>query len=166
MLRFNLVICIVAFSIFNFSVTFSQGFAQRGNERMQAAKKIKLLEILDLSDADAEKFLIKYTASEKLIMEKNEQLRNVSSELIEYLDKSPNGKELSDKTNKVIQAQKEMHEAMESRINSIRQILSEQNFAKFLAFEIEFSHRLKRFMNNPNSNEPNPDKPRNMKRKR
>lgn len=93
--------------MFNFDYSFSQEFPPKGRERMETAKKMKLLEILDLSESESEKFLIKYTASEKLIKEKNEQFQKANTELIEYMDKNPDGKELSDKTNFVLQSQKD-----------------------------------------------------------
>jgi hypothetical protein len=146
MLKFNFIIAVLIVGIFQFSDTFSQEFAPRGRERMETAKKMKLLEILDLTEAEADKFLIKYTTAEKLIKEKNEQFRKANESLIEYLDDSPNGKELNDKTNAVVQAQKELHSAIENRFSTLKQSLSDQNFAKYLAFEIEFTRRLKKFL--------------------
>lgn len=142
MFRFKILLLMVSILLLNNKI-YSQDVALKPAERIEAAKKIRLLEILNLNESDADKMLVRYTALERTIREKKEAFMSINDELIEYIEKYPNGKELSDKTNKVIKAQKELHSAVEDKLSGMKQILNDENFAKFVAFEIKFSKRMR-----------------------
>ncbi|MDT3738409.1 MAG: hypothetical protein RO257_02780 [Candidatus Kapabacteria bacterium] len=149
MLRFNLIISFMLLALgFAIYPAEAQNFPPKAKERMETVKKMRLLEILELSDAEADKFLVKYTAVEKEIREKNTAFQDANDNLIEYIDKNPDGKEIAEKTNAVIQAQKELHAAVESKFSTLKYVLSEQNFAKMVAFEIKFEKRVRRMLLN------------------
>jgi len=118
----------------------------KSRERIETAKKVKLLEILDLNESESEKFLVKYNSAEKLVKEKNELFHKYTQELMQLLDDKASTKELSDKSAAVINAQKELHSAVENKISSMKSILSEQNFAKFLVFDMQFNQRLRKML--------------------
>jgi len=146
MYRFNLLFVIAICLVFGSLELFSQPNPQRAKERIDVAKKMRLLEILELNEAEADKFLAKYSIIEKNIKEKNDNFQNANEALIEYIEKNPSGKELSDKTNAVITAQEELHRAMESKLSGMKQVLSEQNFSKFVAFEIQFNRKMRKML--------------------
>ncbi len=165
MYKFSFVIIPIMMILLSGQSLLSQGNAVRPKERMEVAKKMRLLEILDLNESEAEKVLIKYTLLEKAIREKNDAFRDANEELIEYVDKTPNGKELSDKTNKVISSQKELHAAVEAKLADMRQVLGEQNFAKFIAFESHFAKRMRKMLMDRDMPGDRPDDARPPKRK-
>lgn len=146
MLRYKFIVIVLLLGAVGFTQTFSQKSKNRnGKARMETAKKMKLLEILDLSDKEADDFLVKFTNVEKVIKEKGSALRKANKELIKYLDENPKGKELGEKSNAVVSAQKDLHSAIDNRINVMKQTLSEQNFAKYLAFESVYNKKIRNF---------------------
>lgn len=159
MYRFSLVFIPIVMMLLSGQDLLSQKNAVRPKERMEVAKKMRLLEILDLNETEAEKVLIKYTLLEKAIREKNDAFRDANDGLIEYIDKSPKGKELSDMTNKVISSQKELHAAVEAKLTGMRQLLGEENFAKFIAFESNFTRQMRKMLMNRDMPGVRPDGP-------
>ncbi len=127
--------------------TIAQPDIQRDKD-MRAAKKIRLLEILNLNESEANKFIVKYSNHEKIMMDKNEALEHATETLIEYIDKFPNGKELGRLTNAVTDAQKDMHKAVENKFSDFKTLLSEENYAKFVVFESKVIRRMRKFMMN------------------
>ncbi|MDX9791675.1 MAG: hypothetical protein RBT61_12650, partial [Candidatus Kapabacteria bacterium] len=115
MLRFNIICTMLLISI-SLLDTIAQPDIQRDKD-MRAAKKIRLLEILNLNESEANKFIVKYSNHEKIMMDKNEALEQATETLIEYIDKFPNGKELGRLTNAVTDAQKDMHKAVENKFS-------------------------------------------------
>lgn len=165
MYRFNLVLLPLFVVLFSAQTIFAQENALRPQERMEVAKKMRLLEILDLNEAEAEKVLIKYTLLEKAIREKNDAFRDANDDLIEYIEKNPNGKELGDKTNNVIQSQKDLHSAVEAKLTGMKQILGDQNFAKFVAFENHFAKKMRKMLMGRDMQDGMPDGPPPPRRK-
>ena len=146
MYRFNLILVFAICLVFGSVEMVSQPNPQRAKERMDVAKKMRLLEILELNESEADKFLAKYSIIEKNIKEKADNFQNANDALIEYIEKNPSGKELSDKTNAVISAQEEMHRAMEAKLSGMKQVLNEQNFSKYVAFEIQFNRKMRKML--------------------
>jgi hypothetical protein len=116
------------------------------NEQVDAIKKIRLLEILELNESESDKFLSKYTILEKTIKEKNDLYFNANKELMDYLDNNSGNKDLNVLSNNVILAQKEIHTAIENKYNSMKQLLSNNNYAKFIAFEFKFANKVRRML--------------------
>jgi len=116
-------------------------------------KKIKLLEVLDLNEADADKFLVKYNASESNIRDKHDALKLANDELELALRAKQSDKELNDKINKMMISQQNVQDALANRLKEFKELLTPVQFAKYLVFEKKFMERLKNFMRDgPDSN--------------
>lgn len=119
---------------------------EKMGERMQALKKIKLLEVLDLKEEESDKFLIKYNAVEKNIRDKQDQLRDISEDLEDALRDGKNDKELAILNSKLLKAHQDFQDANSKRFTDIREVLSETQFAKYLIFEKKFLEKMKEML--------------------
>ncbi len=142
MIKISLLVVIVL--SFTFSVNAQP--PERMGERMQALKKIKLLEILDLKEEESDKFLIKYNALEKNIKEKQYQLRDVSDDLEDALRDNGDDKELAELSSKVIKAHKDFQDAVSKRFTEIKEVLNDKQFAQYLVFEKKFLDKVKEIL--------------------
>jgi transposase len=119
--------------------------AHKAKERVDQMKKIKLLEILELDDATTDKFLAKYSTYEKKIDEKRRELDELSDEIKLELRKNSSDK-LKELTKKFLQLQNEMFDLIQAKINDMKSILSEKEYAKFLIFENDFPKELQKIL--------------------
>jgi len=142
MIKISLLVVIVL--SFTFSVNAQP--PERMGERMQALKKIKLLEILDLKEEESDKFLVKYNALEKNIKEKQDQLKDVSDDLEDALRDNKDDKELAELSSKVLKAHKDFQDAVSKRFTEMKEVLNEKQFAKYLVFEKKFLDKVKEIL--------------------
>ena len=122
-------------------------FAQppkRAMERIEQVKKIKLLDLLELDEGAAEKFLIKYNAAEKVINEKKEALDQATDKLQSKIIENAPKDELNKLSEQVINMQNELHNAYLEKIKAMKSILDEKRFATFLVFESNFIKELRK----------------------
>jgi hypothetical protein len=124
---------------------FSQP-AFKAKERIQQLKKIKLLEILNLSEQQSDAFLIKYSSIEKKVEEKKSNLDIAVEDLESAVKRNAAKDEIKAKTQKVENSQKEFMTTMEDSRNSIKGILSEENYAKYLVFEHKFKEEVQKII--------------------
>jgi len=142
MIKISLLVLIVL--SFTFSVNAQP--PERMGERMQALKKIKLLEILDLKEEESDKFLVKYNALEKNIKEKQDQLKDVSDDLEDALRDNKDDKELAELSSKVLKSHKDFQDAVSKRFTEMKEVLTEKQFAKYLVFEKKFLDKVKEIL--------------------
>lgn len=157
----NLLIKISSYTIVLIAFVLSANAQppERMGERMQALKKIKLLEVLDLKEEESDKFLIKYNAIEKNIREKQEQLRDISEDLEDALRDNKDDKELANLSSKLLKAHQEFQEATGKRFTDIKEVLNEKQFAKYLVFEKKFLEKMKEMLKD-RKDRPDPDERR------
>ncbi len=123
-------------------------FAQRGikaKERIDQVKKVKLLEILELDEKLADKFLAKYSAWENKIKDKRESNELLTEEL-EIAVKKGDKSEIAKLSTKYMDSMNEFHKMMIDRNNDIKTILDEIQFAKYLIFEENFFKDIQKTM--------------------
>ncbi len=118
----------------------------KAKEKIQQLKKIKLLDILSLDESTSEKFLAKYSVIEKKIEEKRMAMNKMADELTESLKKGESKDVISQKTQALVKMQEEFaREAMESQM-SMKSILNDVEFAKFVVFELKFREEFIKIM--------------------
>ncbi len=110
----------------------------RAMEQLKQFKKIKLLEILDLDEATAEKFLVKHNANEKKIEEKKKQMDEAVQDLENSLKNAAPKDEITKKTEKVLQITQEFQKLIDESLQSMKPILNEVQYAKYIIFEHKF----------------------------
>jgi len=135
------------------SVAFAQpatpppGHSPRFHEKMLNVKKMRMIELLDLSEEKADKFIVKYGAAEKRIMEAGKMVDSVTKELRDLMKKDKASEsEIKAKTDKFLQYQDEMNKAITAKFTSIRSVLSEQEFAKFIIAETRFQEEMRQML--------------------
>ena len=117
---------------------------KRGNkmrERVRTMKKIKLIEVLDLSEDKLDKFIVKYSVAEKK-MEKQMKDFDIVEKKLRLAIKDENEKEISEYILKFQESRKKIQKADAEKINMARELLSDVEFAKFLIFEKVFRKEL------------------------
>jgi hypothetical protein len=120
--------------------------AEHARERIEMLKKMKLLEILNLKENEADKFLVKYNSTEQTIKEKQKNLDLAADELGLSLRANANEKEIIEKTNKMLQNQKELQDAMTKKYEVMKEVLAPKDFAKYVIFEKRFVERLRKLI--------------------
>lgn len=146
-------IVIILSIIFATNTLFAQPMDnERAKQRIMTMKKIKVLEILNLSEEKSDKFLAKYNVGENKIMSISEKIDEATRELHQTLDaKSAKASDLKQRTDAIIKLQDELHNAMSERTKGIQSVLSEEEFAKYMLFERRFNDELRRhIMERPN----------------
>jgi hypothetical protein len=144
LIKFSVILLFLTLAI---NSSYSQN-ALKAKERIMQLKKIKLLEILNLDEQGSQNFLVKYSSYEKKVEEKKVALDFAVEELETAVRKKQSKDELSSKTQKVLQAQKEFIEILEETSRSIKSILNEENYAKFLIFEHKFKDEIQKIIMN------------------
>ncbi|MBX3042120.1 MAG: hypothetical protein KIT33_11350 [Candidatus Kapabacteria bacterium] len=145
MLKYSIILVLIL-SFFTSAGSFAQGRQGFKKERIDVAKKMRLLEILDLNENESDKFLAKFTILEKNVKDKSDEFKKANDDLVEYIEKNPKGKDLTEKSNAVLKAQRNLHAAVEAKISDMKQVLSEDNFAKYVAFEIQFARKMRKMI--------------------
>ena len=109
----------------------------RSKERMDMIKKLKLLEILELDETTADKFLVKYSFYEKKKEEHYQAMQKAKEELeLALQDKSK--EVIVEKTNKLVALTEEKHKLFLEKLKDMKSILSETEYAKYLLFDHSF----------------------------
>ena len=120
---------------------------EKGRERLEQLKKIKLLEILDLKEEQADKFLVKYSAGEKTIADLREKMMKNSDDLREALAQKSSS-DIKSKTEEHLKIMESMQNAILENNKAIRATLDDTQFAKYLLFEDQFMHKLQKAIMN------------------
>lgn len=118
----------------------------KAKEKIMQYKKIKLLDILQLDEPTSEKFLAKYSVIERKIDEKKKNLDRLLDELDEELRKGTAQDNLSAKTTKILELQSELANELIESAKSMKSILNETQYAKYVVFESKFREELQRMI--------------------
>ncbi len=121
--------------------------AAKAKQRVAQLKKLKLIETLDMNEQTAEKFFVRYNAEQKKVDDAIKALNDAMRELDKLLSQDPKKvapeqfKPLSDV---VLEKQAQMQTAVSERLRSIRSVLDERQYAKFLLFEQKFQEQVRK----------------------
>jgi len=152
---------ILLFSVFIFSLNESliaqnPNMPPRAIERINSMKKVKLLEVLQLSEAEADKFLVKYNSYESDIQKKMKAFEDKSRELQQTL--STKSKDLDKISNEYIALKKELDNAVNQKLMDMKNYLTSEQYAKYLLFERNFQEELRKsVMRQMNQRKRNPN---------
>ena len=107
-------------------------------DKINQIKKIKILEILNLEEEEANKFLAAYTAHEDKVKEAFVSYKNEMKQLKDLLDQKKTTAEIKGQNEKVLKAAEKWGNSMREKNNVLRDLLTPEQFAKYLVFESEF----------------------------
>lgn len=145
MLTYNFktaLVLTIAF-IFTFGNVNAQKQPLKAMERIQSLKKIKLLEILELNEADADKFIVKFNEYEKNVLDKFKKLEDASEELRKAIE-NDDYKNIDKLNETYIVANKELNQAVHEKFDNVKKILPKEKFAKYLVFERRFQNEVRK----------------------
>jgi hypothetical protein len=145
MLNYNLKKVVLITLIFSlaFGFVYAQKPPMKALERIQSLKKIKLLEVLELNEAESDKFIVKYNEYEKNVLDKYKQLEEASEELHKaILDEDY--KNIDKLNENYINANKELNQAIQDKYENVKKLLPKEKFAKYLIFERRFQNELRK----------------------
>ena len=131
---FALIFIALIFSTF---VTAQPQGRMRAFQKMEELKKIKLIETLQMDEETSIKFFSRRSAHIKKIDELNE-LKDKQIEIIEDLLKDKKDGSLRKATEDYYQIIERIHKERQNFLNSVSDILTEEQFAKFIVFEERF----------------------------
>ena len=114
-----------------------------GKAKIEQLKKLKLIEKLDLDDATAEKFFMRYNGGQKKVEEARKALDEATNEL-DKAKASGNNERIKQLTEQMLQKHKNSQDATNEMLKSIRGVLSEKQYAEFLVFEAKFPEILRK----------------------
>lgn len=152
---FAALVCLfgmTAFSTFSADATPSTPKQDGGKAKKQIdqLKKLKLIEALNLDDATAEKFFVRYNAEQKKVEESRKALEDATNEL-EKAKSSGNSDKIKQLTQVMLDKHKHLQDANNEFLRSIREVLNEKQYADFLVFESKFQKQLTEILSKMNA---------------
>jgi hypothetical protein len=134
--------CILAASItLNAAPSNSQRLQQGGKKQIEQLKKLKLIEALNLDDATAQKFFVRYNTEQKKVDEARKALDDAMNDL-EKAKSSGNGDKIKLSTQQTLDRHKQVQDASNEMLRSIREVLNDKQYADFLVFEAKFQEQI------------------------
>ncbi|MBI3258190.1 MAG: hypothetical protein HYZ54_01725 [Ignavibacteriae bacterium] len=117
----------------------------KAKERIQQLKKIRLIDILELDEASAEKFFARYNQYQKTVEDARANLKEAVADLEKNVQ-SKSSKEYSRKADLVVEKQTALANAVSERLKAMKSILTEEQYAKFIVFENNFAGQLQKML--------------------
>ena len=146
-LRVKMTILVLAIAIIIPNIAMSNGPDRKAKpelrEKIKTIKKIKLLEVLELSGEEADKVLVKFTDYENKINDLTKKMDECTNELQEAVIEEKS-KDIEKATDEFLKTQKELDDAINERISGMKKVLTPDQFAKYLVFERKFQEELRR----------------------
>jgi hypothetical protein len=116
--------------------------ALNAQQRIVQFKKLKLIETLALDEQTSDRFLTKYSSADKKLEDARKALHGSLRDLDEAVKRKSNRiKELTDES---LKRQAEVQSATNEMIQSMRTVLDEERFAKYLVFEAQFTEQMRK----------------------
>lgn len=135
----RLLISIFLILIFLIVNVYSQ--PKKYQERIITLKKVKLLEILDIESDKVGPLLNIVSKYDTEIIEKKEKTRDLALQLSQLNSKD---KEFSKLNKELLQTQLDLLELQKNKLLKVKDLLDEENFAKFQIFEIKFVEEIRK----------------------
>jgi hypothetical protein len=121
--------------------------AAKAKQRVTQLKKLKLIEVLDMNEQTAEKFFVRYNADQKKVDDALKALNTSMRELDNLLAQDPKKvsvEQLKALNDQILEKQGQMQAVVAERLRSLRSVLDERQYAKFLLFEAKFQDQLRK----------------------
>ncbi len=142
----------ISFLAFLFLLTPAELDAQharpphKARERICQMKKMKLLEVLDLKEEKADKFIVKYSSWENKLEDQRENIEKASKKLMEGLDEGASESKIEELSENLLKEQREFFELHIKKVKDFENLLSPEKYAKLLVFENRFPKELGRML--------------------
>ncbi|NUN07998.1 MAG: hypothetical protein HUU54_02360 [Ignavibacteriaceae bacterium] len=107
------------------------------HKRVEEYEKVKLIEVLNLDETRSVQFFVK----RKEFRDKQREITSQIDSLVlrmKRLEKKPDKEKTKELINQYVEKEKQMHALRSGYISELRNILTEEELAKFIVFEREF----------------------------
>ncbi len=135
------------FMVMNFTVI--NAVAQDGakmREKVEQLKKVKLIKILDMDEATAEKFFARYNVYENKVNAAFKEVQQAVAELNSRIDRKAPDAEIKSQNDIVLQKQNALHAQVDEKLKAMRSLMTEEQYAKFIVFENQFTQLLREIL--------------------
>ena len=148
-----MLIPLIIISILLANTLVAQPMGQgRMGRRIANIKKVKLLDVLELTEKNENKFLLKYSYYEKKFQANNDLMFKNAKKLKIYIKDSPKAPKTTALTNEIVRLQKEHHLLRDNMFIAMKKILPIDKYSIFVYFETAFKHEIMRkIMQNRNN---------------
>ncbi len=120
-----------------------EGAQGKRPERLEKFRKMRLIEVLKLSEEDAVRFFAKQNAHEEkqhdLMKSRNAALDNIE----DAIKGTPDAGKLEELSGKVMEIDRQVFDERQRYQNELKGFLSAEQFAKYLAFERSFGRQVR-----------------------
>jgi hypothetical protein len=113
----------------------------KAKKQIEQLKKLKLIEVLNLDDATAEKFFVRYNAEQKKVDDARKSFEDAMKEL-DKANNSGNSDKVKQLTQQTLDKNTQLQNTTNGMLRSIREILNEKQYADYLVFEANFQKQL------------------------
>lgn len=124
-------------------------YAQMGDENIKIRERImrfkmtRLIDVLDMDEATAEKFFVRYNLAQNAVRSAQQALDSVINELDKAVMDN-NHARIKELTELSLRLHNELQSAIAEVFRSVRPVLSEEQYARFLIFEARFHDEVKK----------------------
>jgi Spy/CpxP family protein refolding chaperone len=117
----------------------------KGKKQIDQLKKLKLIEALNLDDATAEKFFLRYNSEQKKVDEARKSLDDTMHDL-EKAKTSGNAEKIKQLNQQILDKHKALQDASSEMLRSVREVLNDKQYADFLVFEAKFQEQIRKIL--------------------
>lgn len=119
----------------------------KAKKQIGQVKLLKLVELLNLDGAAAEKFIVRYNTEQKKVDEARKSLDDSMKEL-DKANNAGNSDKIKQLTQQTLDKNTQLQNATNGMLRSMREILNEKQYADYLVFEAKFQKQLNELLQN------------------
>jgi len=148
-LFFALLLCIP-------SLSTAQDWNAGGGRRLDRFRKMRLIEVLKLSEDDAVRFFAKQSAHEQNVQELMKSRNEAIDEVDSIIRNQDDGKKIAPLADRLMDIDRKLFEERQRFQNDVRQLLTPEQFGKFLVFERNFGRQVRDALEEIHQSRPSP----------
>lgn len=137
------LLCMIAFSIVSSAQDNPPPAQERGLERVEQYKKIRLMEVLNLDEQNSIKFFSRYNRHQALLRDlRKQQVQALGG--VQALRKDKATDDAYDKVvDELLELERKVNEEKTKYIDELKQVLTSKQLAEYLVFETRFQQNLR-----------------------
>lgn len=141
----SVIFTLILFTFLSATTAYSQP-PEKARERVKQMKKMKLLDILNLSEEEGDKFIVKYSSWENKVEDQRVAVDKVSDELLNAIKDDASNEDLQKMSQKLLAEQEKFFALQIDKLKAMKEILDDKKYAKYLVFEDRFIKELTQMM--------------------
>jgi len=126
------------------------------SQRLDRFRKMRLIEVLKLNEDDAVRFFAKQSAHEQNVQDLMKSRNELIDEVDSVIRNQDDVKKISPLADHLMEIDRKLFDERQRYQNDVRQLLSPEQFGKFLVFERNFGRQVRDALEEIHQNRPNP----------